>query len=152
MSTSTASTGKETEELPLGTTKEHARLHKWLKRGILVCLVGLVLEGSFTLPFLAVWYGYPTLGFRDICSELMKVRYNNESLQCQYPYPFFGPPINGAPEAAGINTANDRWGIQPVPQYPRLGFRELVRIHDARIARQHAAQQSPEPQRPGRSH
>jgi hypothetical protein len=131
--------GSASEELPLGTTKEYARLHKWLKRGILVCLTGLVIEGAFTLPFLAVWYGYPTLGFRDICSELMKVRYNNESLECKYPYPFPGPPINGEPEAAGVNTAKDHWGIQPVPQYPRLGFRELVRIHDERLARQQAA-------------
>jgi hypothetical protein len=44
------------DELPPGTTKEYARLHKWLKRGILVCLTGLVIEGGFTLPFLAIWY------------------------------------------------------------------------------------------------
>lgn len=131
------------DELPRGTTKEYARLHKWLKRGILVCLTGLVIEGAFTLPFLAIWYGYPTLSFRDICSELMKVRYNNESLECQYPYPFPGPPISGAPEAAGVTTAKDKWGIQPIPQYPRIGFRELVRIHDQRIARQHAATPHP---------
>ncbi|OMC19877.1 hypothetical protein [Mycobacterium colombiense] len=131
-----------TDELPVGTTKEYARLHKWLRRGIMVCLVGLVLEGAFTLPFLAIWYGYPTLGFRDICSELMKVRYSNESLECQYPYPFPGPPISGAPEGAGINTAKDQWGIQPVPQYPRLGFRELVKIHDQRIARENAGHQA----------
>lgn len=140
------------EDLPLGTDTYHARLHKWLRRGIVVCLVGLVLEGSFTLPFLAIWYGYPTLGFRDICSELMKVRYNNESLECQYPYAFFGPPVNGAPEGAGVDTAKDRWGIQPAPQYPRLGFRELVRIHDARIARQQAAQHSSGMQRTGDGH
>jgi len=132
----------DTGDLPLGTTKEYARLHKWLKRVILVCLTGLVIEGAFTLPFLAVWYGWPTLGFRDICSELMKVRYNNESLECEYPYPFPGPPISGAPEAYGVNTAKDQWGIQPIPQYPRLGFRELVKIHDERIARQHAAEKA----------
>src|SRR3569833_1549361 len=40
------------DNLPLGTTKQYARMHKWLKRGILVGLVGLVIEGSFTLPFL----------------------------------------------------------------------------------------------------
>ncbi|OMC45162.1 hypothetical protein A5745_15440 [Mycobacterium sp. IS-2888] len=134
-----------TEDLPMGTTKEYARLHKWLRRGIMVCLVGLVIEGAFTLPFLAVWYGYPTLSFRDICSELMKVRYNNESLECQYPYPFPGPPLHGAPEGAGITTAKDTWGIQPVPQYPRLGFRELVRIHDQRIARQQAERSAAAP-------
>lgn len=126
------------DELPEGTTEEYARMHKWLKHGIMVCLVGLVLEGAFTLPFLAIWYGYPTLSFRDICSELMKVRYSNESLECRHPYPFPGPPISGAPEGAGIDTAKDQWGIQPVPRYPRVGFRELVRIHDQRIGRQQA--------------
>ena len=126
------------DDLPLGTTKQYARMHKWLKRGILVCLVGLVIEGSFTLPFLAIYYGYPTLGFRDICSELMKVRYNDDSLECKYPYDFPGPPFGGAPEGAGIATAKDQWGVQPKPEYPRIGFRELVRIHDERIARQNA--------------
>jgi hypothetical protein len=48
----------------------------------------------------------------------------------------FGPPegVEGKP------TAKDQWGIQPVPKYHRLGFRELVRIHDERLARQAAAQ------------
>jgi len=126
------------DDLPLGTTKQYARMHTWLKRGILVCLVGLVIEGSFTLPFLAIYYGYPTLGFRDISSELMKVRYNDDSLECKYPYDFPGPPFGGAPEGAGITTAKDQWGVQPKPEYPRIGFRELVRIHDERIARQNA--------------
>jgi hypothetical protein len=30
-------------------------------------------------------------------------------------------------------------GIQPVPKYNRIGFRELVKIHDEREARQAAA-------------
>lgn len=138
--TSKAEAGNDSgsDDLPLGTTKQYARMHKWLKRGILVCLVGLVIEGSFTLPFLAVYYGYPTLGFRDICSELMKVRYSDDSLECKYPYDFPGPPFGGAPEGAGITTAKDQWGVQPKPEYPRIGFRELVRIHDERIARQNA--------------
>jgi hypothetical protein len=144
MTTSTSddksSTTDKSEELPLGTTKQWAGMHKWLKRGILVCLVGLVIEGSFTLPFLAIWYGWPTLSLRDICSELMKVRYSNESVECKYPYTFPGPPFNGPPEGVGINTAQDQWGIQPKPQYPHIGFRELVRIHEERLARQDVAQ------------
>lgn len=130
----------KSEDLPLGTTKQWARMHKWLQRGILICLTGLVIEGAFTLPFLAIYYGYPTLGFRDICSELMKVRYNDDSLECKYPYDFPGPPFGGAPEGYGINTAKDSWGVQPRPEYPHIGFRELVRIHDERIARERAAQ------------
>jgi hypothetical protein len=48
----------------------------------------------------------------------------------------------GPPEGAeGKDTAQDQWGIQPVPKYHRLGFRELVRIHDEREARKAAAQQ-----------
>ncbi|OHU99415.1 hypothetical protein [Mycobacterium talmoniae] len=134
------STSDETppQELPLGTTPIFARMHKWLKRGLFVCLFGLVIEGSFTMPALAVWYGWPTLSFREICSELMKVRYSDDTAECAFPYPMGGAPFGGAPEAAGQHTAQDKWGVQPVPQYHRIGFRELVKIHDERLAR-HAA-------------
>ena len=118
-------------ELPPGTTPYFARMHRWIQRAVLVCLVALVIEGGFTLPFMAVYYGYPTLSLTEICSELLKVRYSNDELECQYPYPPFGPPEG----AAGKATAQDEWGIQP--KYHRLGFRELVRIHDARVNAQH---------------
>ena len=49
------------EDLPPGTTPYYANMHKWIKRAVLVCLVALVIEGAFTLPFMAVYYGYPTL-------------------------------------------------------------------------------------------
>jgi hypothetical protein len=122
------------EDLPPGTTPYYARMHKWIKRGVLVCLIALVIEGAFTLPFMAVYYGYPTLSLTEICSELYKVRYSDDTLECKVPYPAFGPPEG----AAHKSTAQDQWGIQPVPKYKRIGFRELVRIHDERIARQHA--------------
>ena len=105
------------EDLPAGTTPYYARMHKWIKRAVLVCLVALVIEGAFTLPFMAVYYGYPTL-----------------SLKCKYPYPPLGPPEG----AEGKDTAQDKWGIQPTPEYNRLGFRELVRIHEEREARKAA--------------
>jgi hypothetical protein len=111
-------------------------MHKWIKRAVMVCLVALVIEGAFTLPFMAIYYGWPTLSLTQICSELLKVRYSNDTLACQFPYPMFGPPEG----AAGKATAQDQWGIQPVPHYHRLGFRELVRIHDERLARQSAGQ------------
>ncbi len=122
------------EELPLGTAPAFARMHKWLKRGLFVCLFGLVIEGALTVPALAVWYGWPSLSLTEICSELMKVRYADDSLECQQPYPLGGPPFGGAPEAANQQTAQDDWGVQPVPKYPRVGFRELVRLHDERQA------------------
>jgi hypothetical protein len=123
------------DPLPLGTTQPFERMHRWLKYGLFVCLVGLVIEGALTVPALAVWYGWPTLSLTQICSELMKIRYSDDTLDCQFPYPLSAAPFGGPPEAAGQHTAHDKWGIQPVPQYPRVGFRDLVRIHDERLAR-----------------
>jgi hypothetical protein len=131
------------DSLPIGTTSTWARMHKWLKRGLYVCLFGLVIEGSLTVPVMAVWYGWPTLSLTEICSELMKVRFSNDALECQQPYPLGGPPFGGAPEAAGQRTAKDDWGIQPKPRYERIGFRELVRIHQERIAHQSAGPATP---------
>lgn len=125
------------EDLPPGTTPYYARMHTWIKRATLVCLVALVIEGAFTLPFMAVYYGYPTLSLTQICSELLKVRYSDDTLECKYPYPPLGPPEG----AEGKDTAKDIWGIQPVPQYDRLGFRELVDRFEARLARQQATPQ-----------
>ena len=121
------------EDLPPGTTPYYARMHKYIKRAVLVCLVALVLEGAFTLPFMAVYYGYPTLSLTEICSELLKVRYSDDTLECEYPYPLFGPP-----EGAGQQTAEDEWGVQPKPGWDPIGFRELVRNHEEREAREAA--------------
>jgi hypothetical protein len=109
-------------------------MHKWLQRGLFVCLTALVLEGTFTLPFEMVWFGWPTLSLVDICSELEKVRWSDDSRVCQFPYPLFAPN-----EAAGQTTAQDVWGIQPKPKYKRIGFRDLVKWHDERLAREAAA-------------
>jgi hypothetical protein len=128
----------ENDELPLGTTAPYARMHRWLRRGIFVCLFALVIEGAFTVPALALWYGWPTLSFTEICSELMKVRYSDDTLECEHPYPLSGAPFGGPPEAAGQRTAQDEWSIQPKPGWDRIGFRELVRIHEDRLAREAA--------------
>jgi len=120
-----------TEDLPPGTTPYYARMHKYIKRAVLVCLIALVIEGAFTLPFMAVYYGYPTLSLTQICSELLKVRYSDDALECKFPYPPLGPPEG----AEGKDTVRDVWGIQPIPQYDRLGFRELVDRYEARQAR-----------------
>lgn len=119
------------DDLPPGTTPYYARMHKYIKRAVLVCLIALVIEGAFTLPFMAIYYGYPTLSLTQICSELLKVRYSDDALECKFPYPPLGPPEG----AEGKDTARDVWGIQPIPQYDRLGFRELVDRYEARQAR-----------------
>ena len=120
-----------TRDLPLGTTAPYARMHRWLQRGLFVCLAALVLEGAFTMPLLALWYGWPTLSFLEICSELQKVRFSDDTRECIHPYPLFGPV-----EGAGQRTAEDVWGIQPMPKWRRIGFRDLIEIRDARLARQ----------------
>jgi hypothetical protein len=135
----TAEPEPKSKKLPAGTTKETARLHRWLQRAIIVCLAGLVIEGTFLVPFLAIWFGWPTLSLHDICNELIKIRYSNETLECIHPYPLSGPPFGDNVEAANIDTARDTWGIQPIPHYGRIGYRDLVRIHDERLARQAAA-------------
>jgi hypothetical protein len=132
------------EDLPPGTTPYYARMHRIIKRAVLVCLIALVIEGAFTLPFMAIYYGFPTLSLTEVCSELLKVRYSDDTLECKYPYPPLGPPEG----AEGKDTAKDEWGIQPIPKYDRLGFRELVRRHDEREAREAQEQQSGD-QQPG---
>jgi hypothetical protein len=122
------------ETLPEGTTAYFKRLHTWLRRAIYVCLFGLVVEGTLFVPFLVVWYGWPTLSMHQICDELQKVMYSDDSRQCKFPYPLLAPA-----EAAGEKTSQDTWGVQPKPHYPRLGFRELVTIHDQRVARESQA-------------
>jgi hypothetical protein len=117
--------------LPLGTTPAFAGMHKWLQRGLFVCLTALVLEGAFTFPLLAIWYGWPKLSLQEICGEFEKIRFADESRECKYPYPLFA-----AAEGAGQKTAQDVWGVQPKPLYKKIEYRELVRRHDERLARQ----------------
>lgn len=123
------------KRLPPGTTEANAGLHKWLQRGLFVCLTALALEGTFTFPGLMIWYGFPDLSLVEMCSELAKVRYSDDERECIFPYPLFAPS-----EAAGQKTAQDKWGVQPRPEYKRIGFRELVKIRDDRLARQAALQ------------
>ena len=140
-SSSPADAEASADDLPPGTTPYYANMHKWIKRAVLVCLIALVVEGAFTLPFMAVYYGYPTLSLTQICSELLKVRYSDDTLECKYPYPVLGPPEG----AEGKDTAQDKWGIQPTPEYDRLGFRELVKRFQEREAREAAANQGGAP-------
>lgn len=126
--------------LPLGTTAHFANMHKWIQRGLFVCLTVLVLEGAFTLPFLLVWFGWPTLNIVEVCSELMKVRYSSDTVECKVPQPLFSDS-----EALGQTTAKDIWGIQPRPLYKRIGYRDLVKFRDERVAREEAAKAAAAP-------
>ena len=130
------------KELPQGTTPAFARMHKWLKRFIIICLFGLVIEGAFTVPVLAVWYGAPTLSLTEICDEFMKVRWSDETAECEYPHPIGGPPFGGPGEGTGRDTAKTEWGVQPKSNLDRIRFRELVRNKEEREAREKSQAQA----------
>jgi hypothetical protein len=130
-----ASTGNK---LPLGTTAHYATMHKWLQRGLFVCLTVLVFEASFTLPGLLIWFGWPTLSVVEVCHELMKVRYSDDRAECLIPHPLFDP-------SEGVvfkESAKDLWGIQPRPQYKRIGWHGLLKFRDERLAREAAAREA----------
>ena len=116
----TDTTEDTTDDLPPGTTPYYANMHKWIKRAVLVCLVALVIEGAFTLPFMAVYYGYPTLSLTQICSELLKVRYSDDTLECKYPYPPFGPDF-------GVSETKRAQAMAAVLTKEALGDRTLQR-------------------------
>lgn len=122
------------EELPLGTIETYANMHKWLRRALYVCLTALVIEGTLTFPVAMIWMGWPTLTLLEVCDEMGKVRWSDDDFVCKFPYPLFEKS-----EAEGQTTAQDKWGIQPTPQYRRIGFRDLVKFRDERLARQAAA-------------
>lgn len=124
--------------LPLGTTEHYATMHKWLQRALWPCLVILVIEASLSLPLIAVWMGWPTLSLTEICHEMTKVRYSNDNAECKVPHPLFDPSEGYAFK----DTAQDVWGIQPRPLYKRIGYRDLVRFRDERLAREDAARAS----------
>jgi hypothetical protein len=128
----------EKNDLPMGTAPAFAGIHQWLERGLFICLTALVLEGAFTFPLLAMWYGWPQLTLQEICTELERVRFADETRTCIYPYPLFGPA-----EGAGQKTARDVWGVQPRPLYKAVRYREFVRRKEARLAREAAENARP---------
>ena len=116
MSKNSAVAGTEADkELPQGTTPAFARMHKWLKRFIIICLFGLVIEGAFTVPVLAIWYGAPTLSLTQICDEFMKVRWNDETADCKYPHPIDGPPFGGPGEGTAATPPRPNGASSPSP-------------------------------------
>ncbi|HVL01450.1 MAG TPA: hypothetical protein VM553_16650 [Dongiaceae bacterium] len=125
--------------LPAGTTEHFANMHKWLQRGLFVCLVALVLEASLSLPGLLIWFGWPTLTVSEVCHELMKVRWSDDKAECLIPHPLYGENEGEGRTTGPDATAQDQWGIQPRPLYKRIGFRDLVKFRDERLEREAAA-------------
>lgn len=119
-----------------GTDPEDVRLHKIVKGFAFFCLFGLVIEGTFYVPFIVAWYGWPTLSMQEICDELHKIMWDDPRRSCQYPYELLGPSEPRRYEPYTKDLSGPSSPVSPMPLYKRLEFRELVRIHEARIAAQ----------------
>jgi hypothetical protein len=143
MSPGTTALGKNGKPLPLGTTPENERMHTIIRRVCYVLLFGLVIEGALTFPVLAAWYGVPTLSPAEVCDELQKVMYNDDTRTCETA-DLNSPPLGGTAENQHQTTAQDIWKVQPKPLYPRIGFRELVRNKEKREAREKQAREDAE--------
>jgi hypothetical protein len=130
----TSSNPSTPDELPPGTSPEHSRLHDRIRRVCYVLLFALVVEGALTFPLLAIWYGFPELSPNEVCDELQKVMYSDETRECRQPVPLGDAPFGGPAEAEGQTTAHDDWGIQPRPLYPTIHFRDLVENKEHREA------------------
>lgn len=137
-------TDKKEPSLPSGTMAHFANMHKWLQRALFVCLVALVIEASFSLPGLLIWFGWPTLSVTEVCDELMKVRWSDDKAACVVPHPLYGANEGAGRTNGPAATAQDEWGIQPRPLYKRIGFRDLVKFRDERLVREAAARPSKE--------
>ena len=126
-------------ELPLGTSPQWEGMHRKIRRVCYVLLFGLVVEGALTFPLLAIWYGVPKLSPIEVCSELQKVMYSDDTRECET-HPLNSPPFGGPSEAEGQTTSEDRWGVQPTPGYDTVRFRELIENKAARVAAAAAAE------------
>ena len=123
------------DDLPLGTSPQFARMHTIIRRACYVLLFGLVIEGALTFPLLAAWYGVPTLTPAEVCDELQKVMYHDDTRECSTA-DLNSPPFGGTGEAEKQKTSQDVWGVQPKPLYPPVDYRELVKHKERREARE----------------
>ena len=121
----TVATADLTTTLPRGTSPPYARMHRNIRRVCFVLLFGLVIEGALTFPLLAIWYGWPKVSATHICADLRQVMYNNPKEKCDTPYKFPGSPVSGPSNPANVSHAQDTWGPQPTPLYPRINFHQF---------------------------
>ena len=117
-----------------GTDPKDAKLHKIVKGFAYFCLFGLVIEGTFFVPFAVAWYGWPTLSMQEICDELNKIVYNDQTRVCHYPYELLAPSEPRRYDDYLKDLSGPSSPVSPMPLYTRLGFRELVEIHKRRLA------------------
>lgn len=112
------------------------RLHNIIFILAAILLTGQVLEGAFLIPGLAVYYGWPTITLTEVCSEISKIAYHDEDRYCEFPYPLF----KSTPEPWGQKNIDEIFppAQPPRPGYKRMGFREVLKVREERMARKAA--------------
>lgn len=114
----------------------HKRLHNIIFIVAAILLTGQVLEGSFLIPFVCVYFGYPTISLTEVCSEMGKMAYKDEDFKCAFPYPLFA----SVPEP-WTQKNHDKVSPPTTPpqeHFERLGFREVLEVRKNRLERQAA--------------
>ena len=107
-----------------GTTdavNPHARMHKFVYRITLVCLIAQVIEGSLIVPYVLIYFGFPQLSLTEVCDEVYKIAYVDEERECVFPYPLGGEPEPwiSPPSPLGPHTP-------PAPGWALPGFRGVI--------------------------
>ena len=123
----------------------HRRLHGVIYVLTVLCLIVQVLEGALVVPVVLLYFGFPQLGVKDICDEMYKIVYRDETRICNYPYPLF----EYEPEPWLEQNREDIFGevTPPAPRYELPGFRGVIekrRLREARGANQAVIQQEPQ--------
>jgi hypothetical protein len=102
---------------------EHRLLHRIILGIAFSALIGLVIENTFTQPFILVYYGWPQRSILQVCDYLYQISYNDPRVKCTFPYPLFGPP-----EPSTFPASDQNFGpvTPPVPPYQVPGFRQDI--------------------------
>lgn len=110
-------------ERPDDERSQHRLLHRIILGIAFSSLIGLVIENTFTQPFILVYYGFPKRSILEVCDYLYQISYNDPRVKCTFPYPLFGPP-----EPSTFPASDQNFGpvTPPVPPYQVPGFREDI--------------------------
>lgn len=124
----------------------HRRLHNTIFAIAVVLLTGQVLEGALLIPFVAVYFGWPTLTLTEVCSEMVKMAYADEDRYCEFPVPLF----QSVPEPWLQKNVDHIFppATPPRPNFERLGFREVLEVRERRMQRKAAEAEAAKSQDP----
>ncbi len=108
----------------------YQRLHNFIYGLTIICLIAQVLEGTLVVPYVLLYFGFPQLSVSEICDEMYKIVYDDETRTCEYPYPLF----SYEPEPWSQANKENKYGYvtPPAPNYDMPKFREVIERRDKR--------------------